>query len=246
MKYSKGVSGSLIAFTLLLGGCATFDGIVTGSNTTPPKVEQPIAPKGLLPSDPWQREALVLQAKPNRYQEESALVNVPDSAKSRFAAGAQLLKQGKLDEAKSLYETMSQHYPALSGVWVQLGSIAEKQAHVEQAIAYLRQAINLQTSNYLAHNHLGLLYRQQGKFSVALNHYNQALDSWPAFTQARLNRGILYDLYLGEKEQALADYQVYQALLTQPDRKVKSWIADLERQLQASNASSGSIKEDAL
>ena len=45
---------------------------------------------------------------------------------------------------------------------------------------------------------------------------------------------ILYDLYLGKKNQALEHYHLYQALLAQPDRQVSGWIADVTRQLASS------------
>jgi tetratricopeptide (TPR) repeat protein len=165
---------------------------------------------------------------------------------SQFEQGIALIKQQKLSEAKRLYVNLSQQSANLSGVWVQLAAIAQLQGEQQQAMDYLQQAISVNKLNYIAHNRLALMYRQQGQFNLALQHYNQALESWPAFAQGRLNRGILHDLYLGNKSQALEDYSVYQALLAKPERQVVGWIADLERQVQsrekAENAISGSLK----
>ena len=84
----------------------------------------------------------------------------------------------------------------------------------------------------LAHNELALILRQQGQFHQALNHYELALKSWPAFAQGYLNRGILYDLYMGKKSLALADYELYQALSNDGSRQLKGWIIDLQRQIK--------------
>jgi hypothetical protein len=44
-------------------------------------------------------------------------------------------------------------------------------------------------------------------------------------------------LYLGKPEQALPHYQAYQQLLPAPDKQVDSWVADLQRRLNAAKAS---------
>ena len=77
------------------------------------------------------------------------------------------------------------------------------------------------------------MLRQQGQFYQALSHYELALKSWPAFTQGYFNRGILYDLYMGEKSLALADYKLYQALSNDSSRQLKGWIMDLKRQIKS-------------
>ena len=59
-----------------------------------------------------------------------------------------------------------------------------------------------------------------------------------AFSQAYLNRGILYDLYLGEKSLALNDYELYQALSNDESRQLKGWIIDLQRQIKRAQAAS--------
>jgi lipoprotein NlpI len=75
--------------------------------------------------------------------------------------------------------------------------------------------------------------RHQGQFQQALSHYELAIKSWPAFEQAYINRGILYDLYMGEKSLALADYELYQALSNDDSRQLKGWIIDLQRQIKS-------------
>ena len=239
---------TVLLSALLISACSSFEqaqqqkDVVTSSQTAVAKNEA----EQLIPSDPSQRLALELQALPNKYLMKGGAEMIPAVAQNQFEQGIALIKQQQLTEAHTLFLAMSQQYPSLSGSWVNLADIAQLQGNRQQAIDYLRSAISCNDTNYLAHNRLAMLYRQEGQFNLALQHYNLALESWPAFTKARLNRGILHDLYLGNKTQALEDYEVYQALLTEPDRQVKGWIADLERQVQAQekayNETSGTIK----
>ena len=75
----------------------------------------------------------------------------------------------------------------------------------------------------------GLLERQQLGFRAAEADYQACLAVTPGFLPAILNLGILYELYLGEPEKALAQYRTYQALA--PESRVASWIAVLERRV---------------
>jgi tetratricopeptide (TPR) repeat protein len=147
----------------------------------------------------------------------------------------------------------------LSGPWVQLGDIAKERAQhaltiqqreqlLEKAAAQYHQALSINESNYYGHNRLATVYRQQGQFNLALVHYQKAIESWPAFAAAYKNRGILYDLYIGDKAKALENYQIYLALnnekvkttkeqmtsdtFAKKQRQIRGWIADLTRQIQ--------------
>jgi tetratricopeptide (TPR) repeat protein len=247
MKFFKSNFIVIILSGLLLSACSSFnqqkttdDKLATQTSTSKSSVELTDT------RDPWQQKAIELQALPNEYLTQGTKLVIPPAVQSQFEQGIALIKQQKLREANRLYVNLSQQYGNLSGVWVQLADIALLQGEQQQAMDYLQQALSANQLNYVAHNGLALLYRQQGKFNLALQHYNLALESWPAFAQARLNRGILHDLYLGNKSQALEDYSLYQALLAKPERQVIGWIADLERQVQsqekADNATSGTLK----
>lgn len=82
-----------------------------------------------------------------------------------------------------------------------------------------------------AQNNLGVVYRQLGKFKQAESAYQAALNADPDNAKAHLNLGILYDVYLQQPAQALAQYERYQALSKEKDKEVALWIADLKRRL---------------
>ncbi|MDN4502063.1 tetratricopeptide repeat protein [Alteromonadaceae bacterium BrNp21-10] len=157
--------------------------------------------------------------------------SISKRVKQRMTAALALKQKQQFADAEAAFSTLADEFADLSMVWLHLGDIAYAQSHIDEAIGHYQQAINSNKFNYFAHNRLGHLLRHQGQFASALQHYQQAIQAWPGFAQAYLNRGILLDLYRGDKTAALADYQTYQMLTDDSDNHIKSWIADLGRQL---------------
>jgi tetratricopeptide (TPR) repeat protein len=231
----------LLALNLIVA-CSTFDRVAlpTAKNMPGdgPAKNDETAPINQQELDPLVVKVQQLRAKPNLYQLNK--VSVSSQVRQQFKHAITLKQQGEFDAAISEFEKLSTQYPRLSGTWLQLADLSLLQAKPseqsranEQAIALLEKAVNINPHNYFAHNRLGGLLRQQGQFAKADAHYQKAIASWPAFAQAYLNQGILFDLYIGDKQRALEKYQLYQALLEDSDRKVKGWIADLTRQIAA-------------
>ncbi len=141
---------------------------------------------------------------------------------------------GDLDVAKQHLEQLTITNPKLSIIQVHLGDIAFAKGSINLAKHYYKQAIAMNIYNYFALNRLALLHRKAGQFDLAESNYRLALASWADFAPAHLNLGILLDLYIGEKSEALEHYQKYQTLTNSQSRQVKGWIADISRQLQRS------------
>lgn len=122
-----------------------------------------------------------------------------------------------------------------SMLFVALGDGAQHIGQQAQAADYWQQAIDSNTDNYYAHDRLATHYRTIGDFNLAKNHYRQALSAWPGFANAYRNRGILFDLYMGDKAAALNDYARYKQLLEQggqPTKEVDRWIREMQRALE--------------
>ncbi|MFQ3251434.1 MAG: tetratricopeptide (TPR) repeat protein [Glaciecola sp.] len=133
-----------------------------------------------------------------------------------------------------------------SAVWVLRGDIYRASKENDKAISNYQTALKIVASNYQAHNRLGLIYRDKGKFDLAKSHYTQAIEAWPGNADSYRNRGILFDLYVGDKTAALEDYKIYKALLDFQIKSVESpaksllkeqklarqWILDIERQIK--------------
>lgn len=132
-------------------------------------------------------------------------------------------------------------------VWVLRGDIHRLKKQNDEAASDYRQALVLAQSNFKAHNRLGLVYRDQGKFELAKIHYSKAIEVWPGNPVSYRNRGILFDLYLGDKASAVEDYKLYKGLLdaqlqslespqkslVREQKLVAQWILDIERQIRA-------------
>lgn len=231
MKFTNGLVVLCVLCIALLNGCTSllpFDEAEKNVETTSSESLTPL-----------QIQGNALKALPNLYKTQTSGHNPSAKALSQFQDALLLKQQGKFPQAKSTFLALSERHPNLSGIWVQLALLAKAQGkdNIEQMhkdmSKYLKSAIAVNALNYIAHNELALLLRQQGQFQLALTHYELALKSWPAFAQAYLNRGILYDLYLGEKPLALADYELYQVLSNDDSRQLKGWIIDLQRQVKS-------------
>lgn len=237
MKFSSTKWLFAVFSLLLISGCASLNSPTnksgySGKNTAQdPSIEMtPIQVKA---------ESLKRQANLYQVQGKQKTSDIPKAVLTQFQTGLRMKAEGNISAATDIFSQLSKQYPSLSGLWLQLAMLSKSQPDQESVLRlqvtqqYLEQAVAANPLNYMAHNELAQVLRQQGQFDNALRHYQLALKSWPAFAEAYLNRGILYDLYLGQKELALGDYQIYQALTGNGSRQVKGWVIDLKRQLKA-------------
>ncbi|MGB0985570.1 MAG: hypothetical protein ACPGVL_00035 [Pseudoalteromonas spongiae] len=183
---------------------------------------------------PLSEKEKLLQA-PNYYLQTSA----SDDAKAAFEKALTYKKEGKLALAKQHFTNLTLQYPNLSGAYLQLAYLAKQAEQSTQYLEYLEAAVNANKYNYYAANELALLKREKGEFSEALALYDSAIASWPGFAASYINKGILLDLYLDQKEQAVAVYNTYLMLVpeeSQSYRQVATWLVDLEHQLKQRGA----------
>jgi tetratricopeptide (TPR) repeat protein len=230
MKFTNVLIFILISITFL-NGCTRLSTVIETEQSTVETVSEPLSP--------MQIKVKLLQLQPNLYKTQAKKHNISSQTQRQFQEALVLKQQGKFAQARDAFSALSEQHPNLSGIWLQLALLVKEQEKddIEQRhkdmTRYLNHAISANSFNYLAHNELALVLRQQGQFQQALSHYELALKSWPAFAQGYLNRGILYDLYMGRKSLALDDYELYQALSNDNSRQLKGWIIDLQRQIKS-------------
>jgi tetratricopeptide (TPR) repeat protein len=164
-------------------------------------------------------------------------------------SGINNLASGKTDKALVAVQRVIDDADFMASpntaVWVLRGDIYRAKDQIEEAVGDYQVALKLVASNYQAHNRLAFIYRDAGKFDLAEAHYSQAINAWPGNADSYRNRGILYDLYVGDKPAALADYLLYKALLDiqlqsvaspaksllKEQKLISQWILDIRRQI---------------
>jgi len=96
-------------------------------------------------------------------------------------------------------------------------------------------ALKCNSGNAAAGNGLGMVLRKLGKFTDAEGAYLQALAADPNYAPAHLNLGVLYDMYLGEPQQALEQFERYIAIAGE-NKQVNGWVAELRKRVGAAAA----------
>lgn len=110
---------------------------------------------------------------------------------------------------------------------ITLGKELHDLARYEEARDALAHAVALQPDNAVAQCNLGELYKHLRKFDACLRHLREAERLDPVYPETYINLGIVYDDYVVDKAQALANYRKY-VELGGTDPRVADWIRALE------------------
>jgi len=158
-------------------------------------------------------------------------IEIGASSTRLFEQALEAVKAQRYSQAETLLQELTVKEPKLSTPWFNLGKVYQALGREPDAVDALRKAVQINPQNCPAYNELGVLARQDGDFTAAEESYLSCIRQVPAFRDAYLNLGILYELYLGRLPDALAAYRQYQALSGSPDRRVQGWVMDLERRI---------------
>lgn len=155
----------------------------------------------------------------------------------RFAGVLQLMKTRQYDEAEQRLVALSNEFPQYSGLHTNLGIVRAQKKQWNTAAASLSQAVRINASNAVAHNWLGVVYRESGNYPQAREAYEAAIAAAPDYSAAHLNLGMLLDQYLRQPDAALQHYQRYRDLGGEDDLRVHVWMAQIQAaQAQAQQA----------
>jgi Flp pilus assembly protein TadD len=143
------------------------------------------------------------------------------------------LKTGATEQALTLLTRLSLDAPDKPRLFTNLGLTHFRLHQAELAEQAFQQAIARNPDDAVAHNHLGIIQRQQGRFQDALLEYRRAIEIDSRYARAHLNLGILFDLYLQDLEKALQQYRRYLDLTSEENTQVAGWIVDIERRLKS-------------
>jgi tetratricopeptide (TPR) repeat protein len=259
---------ALLTVVFLLGACAQFSdesntlpaatqhaGSLSGSEASTVNVLPSTAQDNIVP-ELSQEEALSqsLLEQPDLYVQSKRIL-APD-IKAKIVNIINLFTQGELERAQKLVnKIISTELNITSNVHVLAGDIASANDHATQAFEHYQKAVAINAHNPKAANRLAMIMRARGEFFRAETLLTLAINAHPTHAPSYRNRAILYDLYLNDKQAALADYQAYSALLAMRKKRagnatlsltinetktlkkdqqlVKRWLADVGRQVTA-------------
>jgi Tfp pilus assembly protein PilF len=122
--------------------------------------------------------------------------------------------------------------PGLTAPHVNIAMAYEQTGETQRAEEHLKSALELIPGHPVASNVYGLLLRKNGRFSEARKIFERTLSLFPEYLPARMNFGILCELYLSDPVTALEQYEIYSEAVP-GDKKIKIWIASLRQQLES-------------
>ncbi len=101
--------------------------------------------------------------------------------------GSAAARQGKLDEAETLYGQARILDPTNPEPFFFLGSLEEQRGNADRAVGYYKEAIRFDESYVAAYNNLGAVYQDQGKLLEAEEMFRKAVEWNPNFMEGLYN-----------------------------------------------------------
>jgi tetratricopeptide (TPR) repeat protein len=130
-----------------------------------------------------------------------------DEAIERNNQGAELLKQGKVDEAVGPLLKAVELNPKDPNIRLNLAFAYDRQGRIEEAIVQYQKAVELNPQNSIAHNNLGILYERKGLYEEAIRELDKVaeIDSRSATAQKNLETVKLNQSASQERERQIVE-----------------------------------------
>ena len=169
--------------------------------------------------------------------ESRAKTSYPANAEARYQSALSYIESGNDERATRELENLRSTYPDYAGPLVNLGLIHARNGRPDAAMVALQRAVELCDSCATAYNELGILQRQQGNFDAAEQAYRKSISADPEYALAYYNLGVLYELYRGQPQMALEQYERFMNVEpagTDAGEQVGRWVTDLKRRIARS------------
>jgi tetratricopeptide (TPR) repeat protein len=134
-----------------------------------------------------------------------ALRDDPSGAEALYGLGSVYLQQQKSTEARDSFERavrLQAHYPGtLPNAWNNLGLLAAREGHTEEAIQDFQRALTMDPDHLIALQNLGNAYRQGKRWEDAKSVLLRALQLSPENPEANYGLGMVF-AQLNDTQQA--------------------------------------------
>ncbi len=217
------------ALAAAASGCAMFAG--------PPasKSAQPAAPAGA--AIPAKTQATANAATQSSAPAQAGVAApkgeseppLSPAVQQAFETARRALIAKRFDEAERGFLALTKSNPELGGPHANLAIVYRHAGKLPESVASLERAVQANPREPVLYNQLGIAYRMVGQFAKSRDGYDKAIALDPNYALPYLNLGILYDVYLGDSERAVAQYDRYLALSPGGDDKVKKWVSDIRK-----------------
>jgi len=134
--------------------------------------------------------------------------------------GQERLREGRLAEARSLFEEAARDGPASAEVQANLGSVDERLGRLAEARGHYEAALRLDPGFGGAHYNLGTLLLSAGEPARAADEFRAALQSNPGSAKVHNNFGVA----LARQGRAEAALDEYRAALRLDPRLADAWV----------------------
>jgi tetratricopeptide (TPR) repeat protein len=125
-----------------------------------------------------------------------AMQDDPSASEAHYGLGSVYLQQQKSAEAKNSFERAIQLHPNYPGTlpraWNNLGILAAREGHTEEAIRNFQQALKIDSSYSVALGNLGNAYRQAKQWENAKSTFQRALVLNPQDPEANYGLGMVF------------------------------------------------------
>ncbi len=128
----------------------------------------------------------------------TAALAANNEAIKRNNFGAELVKQGRLDDAVTEFRSAIQSDPRYAAAHANLAYTYDQLGRADEAVAAYKEAVALDPKNAIAFNNLGVLYLKKGSYEEAVQAFEQGLKADPTnallqqnLASAKKNKGIL-------------------------------------------------------
>jgi tetratricopeptide (TPR) repeat protein len=126
----------------------------------------------------------------------SALRDDATSAEAEYGLGSVYLRQDRTREARDSFERavkLSASYPdTLPNAWNNLGLLATREGHVDEAVGYFQEALRVSPDYWIALENLGNAYRLQKRWDEARQTLERALAARPHDSEANYNLAMVF------------------------------------------------------